>query len=287
MLHAANNKARAANDTEKMDDVSNPIFAVNGDNYYGKTIAAKPERNGKIEAIVSYLDRIDALELDTFSLQWTSKVSQSGESLPNNPNDMIYVSGADQYLFVDGSNVLHTAKPDSKAINYIAITVKDDVNVTGVNANDEYIAVGMSDGTMYYTDNKQITRDTVWTQVPDMKSGEPIKNIEFVDGNNFVALSDTKIYKGSLVSAPAVPEVTVPTFGDVTSQGDDFWAKTATFTLMPNGNTNINVKVKVNDQEQTKTIENIESNIKFGIIVIGDDETAVDEARVIASASVE
>ena len=180
---------------------------------------------------------------------------------------------------------LKTAAPSDGEINYVQYVVKDGVNVTGVNANDKYIAVGMSDGTMYYTPNTAINADTVWTQVPDMSSNEPIKNIEFIDENSFVALSDTKIYNGSLISEPEKqePEITQPSFGAAETSNDGFWAKTATFTLTPNGNTNINVKVSVNDQEQIKTIENIEAEIKFGIIVIGSSEAEVNDAQVSAS----
>lgn len=287
LLHAANQKARAAAGTGAMSDSGNPVYTIiNNAKYYAKALAAKPAQDGKMEVLIAGPQFLHSYDLDTATLQWKENATpMNNGTLPSNATDMIYAAGADRFLFVDGSGSLKTAAPSDGEINYVQYVVKDGVNVTGVNANDKYIAVGMSDGTMYYTPNTAINADTVWTQVPDMSSDEPIKNIEFIDENSFVALSDTKIYNGSLISEPEKqePEITQPSFGAAETSNDGFWAKTATFTLTPNGNTNINVKVSVNDQEQIKTIENIEAEIKFGIIVIGSSEAEVNDAQVSAS----
>lgn len=281
LLHGANQKARAAAGTGAMTDSANPTYEIikNGA-YYVKALAAKPAADGKMEVLIAGPQFLHSYDLNTADLTWTENATTlNNGALPAETLDMIYAEGADQFLFVDGSGTLKTAAPKDGSINYIQFTVKDGVNVTGVNANDKYIAVGMSDGTMYYTANEQITRETVWTQVPEMQSDEAIKNIEFIDDTNFVALGDTKIYKGSLIPGeePGGPEVSVPVLGETTTSGDGYFAKTGTFTLTPNGTAGINVKVTAGDQVQTKTIDAIlETEVKLGIIIVSDDESKLE-----------
>ena len=70
-----------------------------------------------------------------------------------------------------------------------------------------------------------------------------------------------------------IPSVSAPVWADGTINADDsYHATTATFTVKPNGVTDFGVEVNVGEQSQTKHIENVESEIKFGIILISDDE---------------
>lgn len=270
--------------------VTNSISNAVSNSYFVRALAAQPENEGVIKILVSAQNRLDALEWDTSTNQMTTIDMQNNQSIPSLIYDMIYAEGANQYLMVDGDETLKVAALEEGNLNLQSVTVKEGANVTGVNANDKYIVVGMSDGTMYYTPNAAITSTTEWKQVESMNAEQAIKNIEFISDTEFVALGTTGIYKGKLfeeTQQPTEPKVTEPSFGTIETSNDGFWAKTATFTLTPKGNTNINVKVKVNDQEQTKMIENIDSEIKFGIIVIGDNKEKVEAADVIASASVE
>lgn len=137
----------------------------------------------------------------------------NANSIPATVNDMVYAKGAEQFLGVSTTGKLYTAY-NSK--NFAQYDIKEDAQVTGIAASDTAIVAGLSDGTMYYTANTAITADTTWTEIPveegKTAATEPIKNIEFSDdGNSFVALSNTKVYKGDL-SKYCVIEEYVPEY---------------------------------------------------------------------------
>lgn len=142
-------------------------------------------------------------QLDTTGAKcaWQVLDSNSGGELPSQPYDMAYTKNSDKFIVIDGSEKLLVA---SDTNNFKAFSVKEGVNVTGIGISDKYIVTGMSDGTVYYTENSEqgITAETVWTQIP-AESGttactEPVKCIEFSDDDNFLALSATQIYKGNV-----------------------------------------------------------------------------------------
>lgn len=154
-----------------------------------------------------------------------------GESLPQNAYDSVYTGASDQFIFVDGNNAFYVAKNNDGKNRFSQFVYKysspSSANVTGVNVNDSYIVLGMSDGTMYYTDNAAINDNTVWKQVPSMQAenGEPVKNIEFISDSEFVALSETGIYKGSLfedVPEPVEPVTVTPLDNDF-EDGSQGW----------------------------------------------------------------
>lgn len=120
------------------------------------------------------------------------------------PYDMIYSEKSDQFISVDGSETVHVTPASGAAPVFCPVAPAENRKVTGIGISDKYIVTGMSDGTMYYTENSEqgITAETVWTQI-SAESGttvctEPVKNIEFSDDDNFVALSTTQIYKGNV-----------------------------------------------------------------------------------------
>lgn len=93
--------------------------------------------------------------------------------------------------------------------------------------------------------------------------------------NNDFASGDTEVSYVTFdnLEIKQIPSVSAPVWADGTINADDsYHATTATFTVKPNGVTNFGVEVNVGEQSQTKRIENVESEIKFGIILISDDE---------------
>ena len=170
---------------------------INANGYIPKAVAATPkDSNGDIRVFTigsQYAYQVKMTPGTPYT--WKVTDNNSGGIIPSMPYDMVYAKNANQFLSVDGTNGLMAYK-DPK--NFAKITVSDSAAVTGVNANDSYIVVGMSDGTMYYTANAEITTDTVWTEIPAQAGStacsEPIKNIEFSGSNTFIALSETQVY---------------------------------------------------------------------------------------------
>lgn len=198
LILGANQKARAVD-----KNYNGTIHPINtNSSYYVKTIAAKPtDENGDITVFVAGCNMGYDLKYNKSNDTWSQEGYNSVSALPMYPYDMIYAANAGQFLSVDSTNGLIAFK-DSK--NFVKVTVDSESNatVTGVNANDKYIIAGMSDGKIYYTANAEITAETSWTEIPYAGTTAPsnsIKNIEFADdGNSFVALSNTQIYKGNL-----------------------------------------------------------------------------------------
>ena len=171
-------------------------------NYIFRSIAAKPkDSNGDIYMYTVGSGYQYYVKMTPGSpCTWKTVGSNSGGSIPTTVTDMIYAKGADQFLAVTGDGKLYAAFDPQ---NFGQYDVKNGATVTGIAANDNVIVAGMSDGTMYYTDNVAITKDTQWTQIPvesrKTAAAEPIKNIEFSDdGSSFIALGEKNIYKGNL-----------------------------------------------------------------------------------------
>ncbi|MDD6484947.1 MAG: hypothetical protein PUF72_10345 [Clostridiales bacterium] len=197
LVMGANQKAMAPDKNMQGADV----YTINSiASYYVKTIAAKPvDENGKIDVFVGGGNYAYDLQLDTATNQWSEVSSNMGSALPLNPCDLIWADGAGQFLSIDPVNGLMAFKSSQHFAN---ISVNGSTNVTGIGASDKYIVAGMGDGTMYYTENKELGEDTVWTKInPDSTTAaasEPIKNIEFSSSTEFVALGETQIYTADL-----------------------------------------------------------------------------------------
>lgn len=164
---------------------------------YPKAVAAKPaDADGNICVLIHNQNRLVDLTLNVSNGQYTyTDGDQSyNQVITSIPVDMVYAAKAGQFLSVDGSESLFAAKSSS---SYTKLVPKAGVNVTGVAANDDYIVVGMNDGTIYYTPNAELTSDTAWTQI-NGTAGSAVKNIELDGKGNFIALDSTNIYKGNL-----------------------------------------------------------------------------------------
>lgn len=169
-------------------------------NYYVQVIGAKPaDENGNIQVFgAAFNGAVDATLATQGKFGYTGEQNRYAEIGDKAPYDMVYAKGADQFLYVDGTQSLYAATNKDTIPKFV---VKEGVNVTAIGASDSYIAVGMSDGTIYYTANAPITAETQWSQIPvTMGTGtaETVTNIEFSDDTNFVALAETEVLKGSV-----------------------------------------------------------------------------------------
>lgn len=202
------------------NDLNNRIFAdtkisLQYPNGYPIAIAAKPmDESGNIELMATGSQQLYTFSIgETGDPELSSTGAISAAAIPTTVYDIVYAKGGDQFLMMNGNGILFTAKEaDSATFNNnitadkinpaLAGEAPTDVTVTGVGVNDDYVAVGLSDGTIFYTtNNAEITQSTAWTQIPVPQEaiGEPIKNIEFANatGDDFIALSNTKVIKGN------------------------------------------------------------------------------------------
>ena len=188
----------------------NPLLSTG---YIFRSIAAKPkDENGDIYVFAAGQVHQYYVKMTpgTSKCSWKTVNSNMGGAIPAVVKDMIYAKGADQFLAVVDSGKLYAAKD---ALNFRLFDVKDGATVTGIAASDSVIVAGLSDGSMYYTDNAEITSATEWREIPAEEgmtaASEPIKNIEFSDdGQSFVALGNENIYKGDLSGYCNIKEYT-------------------------------------------------------------------------------
>ncbi len=207
--------------TEKRYGTNKQLLSKTG--YIFRSIAAKPkDENGDIYIYAMGQQYQYYVKLIPGSPFKSEAKSNSGRAIPAVVKDMIYAKGAKQFLAVVDSGKLYAAK-DAK--NFGLFDVKDDATVTGIAANDSVIVAGLSDGSMYYTDNAEITSATEWTEIPTEEgktaASEPIKNIEFSDdGQSFVALGEKNVYKGSIDGYCNIKEYTPKylSIGEATAQ---------------------------------------------------------------------
>lgn len=177
-------------------DVNDNLHTMSGISY-PKAVAAKPaDAEGNISVLIHNQNRLVDLTINetegTYS--YTDGDQSYNEVITSNPVDMVYADGAGQFLSIDGSEALFAAKSSQ---SYTKLSPKAGVGVTGITANNEYIVIGMNDGTMYYTPNIELTAKTVWTQISGTADG-PVKNIALDSYGDFIALDSTNIYKGDL-----------------------------------------------------------------------------------------
>lgn len=194
--------SKAVNSTNDLTATTfpNENFTISDTDFYAMSIAAKPaDEAGDTKVFVNGYQRTFDLTLASDG-GWLKDDENSGNGTQA-PYDMVYATTADLFLSVDGSETLMAAKDCRNTAKYV---VSEGVAVTGVNANDEYIVVGMHDGKMYYTPNTEegISNSTVWTEIPAAAGttacSEPVKNIELAPDGSFIALSETLIYKGDI-----------------------------------------------------------------------------------------
>lgn len=184
------------NDTENNKITENKIDTM-GTSYPWAAAAKPADADGNITVLIQNQNKLCdvVIDIDNIAGSTVSKI-ESAAAIPN-PKDMVYASGADQFLSIDASEALFVAK---NSITYSKLTVKEGTQVTAVAANDNYIVTGFADGTMYYTENTELTSNTAWTEIPaaGTPADEPIRKIELSADNSFVALSNTKVYKGNM-----------------------------------------------------------------------------------------
>lgn len=169
----------------------------------GVGVASKPaDNNGNITVLELGGNSAVSVSLKYNSdgtYTWNDLVQNQNQELPMSVYDMVYAEGAEQFLAVSAAETLFAAKSSKQ---FVKIKVKDGAKVTGVSANGEYIVVGMSDGTMYYTENAELTADTKWTEIPVIKGAtkatEEIRNFEISEDGKFIALSLRQIYEGDI-----------------------------------------------------------------------------------------
>ncbi len=235
LIMAANAAQSITNTAEKkvFDNYKNSNTPINPAVAIGSTL---PNNEGSRYVFVIGNSKCYSVELyqdGAGSYKWRNGNSNSG-NVPSNIYDVVYNEKTKEFLFVGGTKlyVADDRNADGKYDQYVKNYSVGNANVTGVNVNDSYIVLGMSDGTMYYTDNAAINDNTVWKQVPSMQAenGEPVKNIEFIGDSEFVALSETGIYKGSLVADEPEPvePVTVEAekITEETTDGSQGWTAT-------------------------------------------------------------
>lgn len=216
LLAGGSNKDSSLNaqdDLTKKQFGDNKFIANDKKAYILHSVAAKPkDKNGDIYMFAAgkVYQYYVKMTPGTPKCSWKTVNSNVGGAIPTTFVDMIYAKGADQFLAVVDSGKLYAAKD---AQNFGLFDVKDGATVTGIAASDSVIVAGLSDGSMYYTNNAEITSATEWTEIPAEEektaASEPIKNIEFSDdGQSFVALGKENIYKGDLSGYCNIKEYT-------------------------------------------------------------------------------
>lgn len=274
--------ANAATDTERWTFGQNKHKMRDGDFYTLAVAAQSVNDDGKINMLVIGNSEMYSVAFDASTGKWETVSSNRGGNCPTSAYDAVYNKVSDEYLFVNGTNlyVASNTKNDGKYDQYVKNYSVGNANakVTGVNVNDRYIVLGMSDGTMYYTDNTAINDNTVWKQVPSMQAenGEPVKNIEFIGDDEFVALSETGIYKGSLLADEPKPvTVKAEKITKETTDGSQGW--TATISAPAEAVTGGTWKITNGDDKVAEVDANIdvtmESGFTIGLVLT---ETAVD-----------
>ena len=211
LVFGGQDSANATADLTAKQFANNKYTIPSSSGFYALVAVAKPaDDGGNISMFICNQYKSYDLSFQTTSPKytWTMQNNNQGSITTKEPYDAIYSEKADQYLMVDGSEKLY-AVTDSKNIS--KLTVADGENVTGVGENDKYIVVGTESGKLYKTENTTLTSETAWDEIPtayEDGAAEAIKNIKFVDDNNFVALCSSKAYTGEVVKSIVEPTVT-------------------------------------------------------------------------------
>lgn len=150
---------------------------------------------------------------------WEKIYTAGNAAIPARVYDTVYAKGGDEFLSVTEEGFLYSVSANeteaTPVFNKFEInsgslislgstaTAVSGIKVTGINANDDYIVIGTSDGKMYYTaNNAAISEETILYEIEPnagaAAADEEIRNIEFSDDTNFVALGQTHVYKGNI-----------------------------------------------------------------------------------------
>ena len=208
LVFGGQDSANATADLTAKQFANNKYTIPNSSGFFAMVAVAKPAaEDGNISMFVCNQYKSYDLSFQTTSPKytWTMQNNNQGSITTNAPYDATYSQEAGQYLIVDGSEKLYAIK-DSKNIS--KITVADGEKVVGVGTNEDYILVGTENGKLYKTNNTVLTTETAWDEIPtsyDDGTAEPLKNIKFIDKNNFVALGTTKAYTGEVVKSIVEP----------------------------------------------------------------------------------
>ena len=208
LVFGGQDSANATADLTAKQFANNKYTIPNSSGFFAMVAVAKPAaEDGNISMFVCNQYKSYDLSFKTTSPKytWTMQNNNQGSITTNAPYDATYSQEAGQYLIVDGSEKLY-AITDSKNIS--KITVADGEKVVGVGTNEDYILVGTENGKLYKTNNTVLTTETAWDEIPtsyDDGTAEPLKNIKFIDKNNFVALGTTKAYTGEVVKSIVEP----------------------------------------------------------------------------------
>ena len=208
LVFGGQDSANATADLTAKQFANNKYTIPNSSGFYAMVAVAKPvAEDGNISMFVCNQYKSYDLSFKTTSPKytWTMQNNNQGSITTNAPYDATYSQEAGQYLIVDGSEKLY-AITDSK--NIAKITVANGEKVVGVGTNEDYILVGTENGKLYKTNNTGLTTETAWDEIPtsyDNGTAEPLKNIKFIDKNNFVALGTTKAYTGEVVKSIVEP----------------------------------------------------------------------------------
>ena len=208
LVFGGQDSANATADLTAKQFANNKYTIPNSSGFYAMVAVAKPvAEDGNISMFVCNQYKSYDLSFKTTSPKytWTMQNNNQGSITTNAPYDATYSQEAGQYLIVDGSEKLY-AITDSK--NIAKITVANGEKVVGVGTNEDYILVGTENGKLYKTNNTVLTTETAWDEIPtsyDNGTAEPLKNIKFIDKNNFVALGTTKAYTGEVVKSIVEP----------------------------------------------------------------------------------
>ena len=208
LVFGGQDSANATADLTAKQFANNKYTSPNSSGFYAMVAVAKPvAEDGNISMFVCNQYKSYDLSFKTTSPKytWTMQNNNQGSITTNAPYDATYSQEAGQYLIVDGSEKLY-AITDSK--NIAKITVANGEKVVGVGTNEDYILVGTENGKLYKTNNTVLTTETAWDEIPtsyDNGTAEPLKNIKFIDKNNFVALGTTKAYTGEVVKSIVEP----------------------------------------------------------------------------------
>ena len=208
LVFGGQDSANATADLTAKQFANNKYTIPNSSGFYALVAAAKPaDDDGNISMFICNRYKAYDLSFQTTSPKytWTMQNNKQGSITTNAPYDATYSQEAGQYLIVDGSENLYAI---ADSTNIVKITVANDEKVVGVGTNEDYILVGTENGKLYKTDNTVLTTETAWDEIPtsyDDGTAEPLKNIKFIDKNNFVALGTTKAYTGEVVKSIVEP----------------------------------------------------------------------------------
>ncbi len=208
LVFGGQDSANATADLTANQFANNKYTIPKSSGYYAQVAVAKPmEDDGNVTMFMCNQYKAYELKYQPKSSEnkWTLLNSNQGTITTKAPYDAIYSEKANQYLMVDGSEKLY-AVTDSQNISKLTVAVGE--NVTGVGENDKYIVVGTASGKLYKTENTKLTSQTAWDKIPtayEDGAAEAIKNIKFVDDNNFVALCSSKAYTGEVVKSIVEP----------------------------------------------------------------------------------